>query len=141
MRAEDWEVVRKLRRQEKNHTAVKNAAPPSREVLSSRARRHRLILRELEMMGLAILIAVAGACSGGPINPKTGPGTDYPCGTQGRSCGYGMCCGLSEECGYGLGCPAGYCCPLEDDFYGASAGASSNPRMYRQWPAGSPSAK
>lgn len=140
MRAEDWEVLRKMRRQEKNYRLIKNDAPPSRTVVANRVRRH-LIFREMEMLGLAILIAVAGACSGGPLHPKSGPGTDYPCGTQGRSCGYGMCCGLSEECGYGLGCPTGYCCPLEDDFYGASSGAASSPVMRRQWREGSTSAK
>lgn len=57
------------------------------------------------------------SCNGGILNPPSGPGTDYPCGLQDRSCGNGKCCGRSEECGTGLGCPKDSCCPLEDDFY------------------------
>lgn len=130
MRAEDWEVLAAMRRQ-----ATKQNPP--RRVIGRPAKKRSSSLGAI----LAAMVLAVGACSGGPLNPKTGPGTDYPCGTQGRSCGYGMCCGLSEECGYGLGCPAGYCCPLEDDFYGASSGAASSPVMRRQWREGSTSAK
>lgn len=52
------------------------------------------------------------ACNGGVLHPPVGPGTDYPCGLQGKSCGNHMCCWLDEDCGGGPfnGCPAGYCC-------------------------------
>lgn len=77
-----------------------------------------------------VLFAATTTCGpGGILNPPSGPGTDYPCGLQGRSCGNGMCCGKSEECGTGLGCPVGFCCPISDDFY---AGKS---KPYPQWSA------
>lgn len=62
---------------------------------------------------LAAMTAIANcSCDGGILHPKTGPGTEYPCGLQGRSCGNGMCCGLYEACGGpGVACPEGYCCP------------------------------
>ena len=59
------------------------------------------------------------ACHPLPIlNPATGPGTGFPCGTQGQSCGNHMCCQAEiEDCGGGPfnGCPAGYCCYNGDD--------------------------
>lgn len=43
--------------------------------------------------------------------PKSGPGTPYPCGLRGRSCGNGYCCNWNEQCGrYGTNCPEGMCC-------------------------------
>lgn len=124
MRAEDWEVLATLRRQAKMNQ-------PSR-VLSRPAKKRSAGLGAVGALMVAIVLAI-GACSGGVLEPKTGPGTDYPCGTRGRSCGGGLCCGISQECGYGLGCPAGYCCPLDDDFYGTK-------KQHKQWPAATPSA-
>jgi hypothetical protein len=66
---------------------------------------------------IAVLLSSC-SCNGGILNPPVGPNTDYPCGTQGRSCGNGMCCGRSEFCGGpNTGCLEGYCCPIGDDFY------------------------
>lgn len=62
-----------------------------------------------------LLLSWLVAC--GPIENPISP--DYPCGTRGRSCGNGLCCGISEECGTGLGCPEGYCCPRELEDFGA----------------------
>lgn len=71
------------------------------------------------LFATALVLSTTGASChpNGILNPPTGPGTDYPCGLQDRSCGNGKCCGRSEECGTGLGCPKDSCCPLEDDFY------------------------
>lgn len=33
-----------------------------------------------------------------PSKPAEGPGTDYPCGVQGISCGNGFCCWSHEAC-------------------------------------------
>lgn len=63
------------------------------------------------MKYLAIFIALFTACNA--IQVPTGPGTDYPCGVYGKSCGGGMCCGQGDVCGFTgpmSTCPAGYCC-------------------------------
>jgi hypothetical protein len=53
------------------------------------------------------------------LTPAQGPGTDYPCGYHGVSCGGGMCCPENHVCGhlaegvYGepfSGCAPGMCC-------------------------------
>jgi hypothetical protein len=69
-------------------------------------------MRLLLSLFLLASLASLAACTPGesPVSP------DYPCGTRGRSCGAGLCCGITEECGTGLGCPVGYCCPRDDDF-------------------------
>jgi len=53
----------------------------------------------------ALLLLVA--C---PPAPPTGPGTAYPCGVNGVSCGNHMCCDEGDACGGTPGCPEGYCC-------------------------------
>ena len=46
------------------------------------------------------------------LDAKTGPGTDFPCGVDGVSCGGGMCCTLQGDIcgGTFLSCPVGMCC-------------------------------
>lgn len=73
-----------------------------------------MILRRLVAVSIFTSICV-WAC-GPTIHPPTGPGTEYPCGIQGKSCdpvAPGACCSLDEDCGYDgpwSTCPAGYCC-------------------------------
>lgn len=70
---------------------------------------------KLSLAPVAAVLIVIGAC-GPTIHPPTGPGTEYPCGIQGKSCdpvAPGMCCSLDEDCGYEgpwSNCPKGYCC-------------------------------
>ena len=72
----------------------------------------------------ALLLMLVACASSTPsiLTPKTGPGTDYPCGVHGRSCGNHMCCDEEEACG-GVpfsGCPANMCCFTgESDMVGA----------------------
>jgi hypothetical protein len=84
----------------------------------------------LRILGVAAFIA-AIACVGPATNPPTGPGTDYPCGLQGHSCGNHMCCWLDEDCGgqnpsadgkTAYGCPAKMCCYNGEDTYVAPGG-------------------
>lgn len=32
------------------------------------------------------------------VTPKTGPGTDFPCGVDGEQCSDGTCCGYKLHC-------------------------------------------
>lgn len=66
---------------------------------------------------IAISVCAVIACSHSVLTPPSGPGTVYPCGLQGISCGNGMCCWLGDVCGGGPfnGCPAGYCCYVGPD--------------------------
>jgi len=66
-------------------------------------------------LNLVIVLALLLAC-GGVTAPPTGPGTAYPCGVQGKSCGHHMCCGQYDDCGgVVLSCPEGYCCYNGED--------------------------
>lgn len=95
------------------------------------------------------VMAVVVAC--GPnsvIYPPTGPGTEYPCGLQGKSCdpvAPGKCCNLDEDCGYTgpwSPCPEGYCCYNggEDTRYPGTSkpdagtpGSGKKRPNFRQW--------
>ena len=57
----------------------------------------------------APLIAIA-CTTPSTLTPATGPGTDYPCGVDGRQCSDKGCCSQSEACGGEPGCPAHSCC-------------------------------
>lgn len=65
------------------------------------------------------VVALALGCTpapGSPLNPKTGPGTDYPCGIAWHSCGGGDCCPNGEYCGApATSCPADSCCPSGEE--------------------------
>ena len=52
------------------------------------------------------------ACASPLLNPPTGPGTDYPCGTRGVLCrDRASCCWIGQDCGGDVpGCPPGMCC-------------------------------
>jgi hypothetical protein len=59
------------------------------------------------------IVAFLIACEGPAVKPATGPGTEYPCGVRGISCGNHMCCWEGDECGSdrpGSTCPADMCC-------------------------------
>lgn len=82
----------------------------------------------LVVVAFAIVACVGPATQPGP----TGPGTAWPCGYHGVSCGGGMCCDEDSECGTGAAfstCAKGYCC-----FVGGPIGADRVRRM--QWRAG-----
>lgn len=59
---------------------------------------------------LFVLAFMFVACEPGVLNPPSGPGTEYPCGLQGKVCGNNKCCWRADNCGGEAGCPAGYCC-------------------------------
>lgn len=72
------------------------------------------------MFVLVIGLFGFGACD--VITPPSGPGTAYPCGLHGHSCGNGYCCADGEECGnLSKTCPADSCCWYGDDQFGSSA--------------------
>lgn len=58
------------------------------------------------------------------LTPKTGPGTDYPCGLQGIACGNHYCCWQGDVCGEGAfsGCPVNYCCLDDSEEFGKPKG-------------------
>ena len=89
-------------------------------------------------VGSMFLIAViAISCHNSDVvNPKTGPGTSYPCGVWGVVCPDQECCPWNHVCGdskaYGRfnRCPDGYCCyDGVEPLYGASpdGGATTAP--------------
>lgn len=62
---------------------------------------------------LALLLALALLVACATLTPPQGPGTEYPCGLRGLSCGSGLCCWEGDVCGSDAPfsrCPAGYCC-------------------------------
>jgi hypothetical protein len=62
---------------------------------------------------LALLAVLTASCGPSILTPPTGPGTSYPCGTQGQQCSSGDCClgPEYEDCGGDVpNCPAGMCC-------------------------------
>ena len=83
-------------------------------------------------MKLAILfVSVSVACAALTPGP-TGPGTDWPCGYHGISCGGGMCCDENEICGGAnegvkgapfSGSAAGMCCYAGPPEFAVSVGA------------------
>lgn len=76
----------------------------------------------------ALALLIPSCREDGVLHPKTGPGTEYPCGVHGQSCAPvgapGMCCSTLEVCGYKgpfSTCPAGYCCFVGDNWPRVSA--------------------
>jgi hypothetical protein len=69
-----------------------------------------MLYRKLTIIFFAAILV--GACGASVLQPKTGPGTSYPCGVNGVSCPGHMCCGEEDVCGStGFGaCPEGMCC-------------------------------
>ena len=72
----------------------------------------------MKPIAIVILALSLTSCTGGILNPPTGPGTDYPCGARLHQCADGGCCWDSQVCGGqpGSGCPAGACCYSGDSF-------------------------
>jgi hypothetical protein len=70
--------------------------------------------RLLPVTFAASLLAALACQTPADLVVKTGPGTPYPCGVNGKVCSGGTCCGENEVCGgdtpKSAGCPAGYCC-------------------------------
>jgi hypothetical protein len=50
---------------------------------------------------------------------KTGPGTSYPCGVNGKLCAADACCGEDFDCGGYAGCEPGMCCYVGPENSGA----------------------
>lgn len=62
-------------------------------------------------LALLALSLVCSCATPSILKPKTGPGSDYPCGLNGHSCGNSMCCDNGSDCGGPVpSCPAGLCC-------------------------------
>lgn len=77
---------------------------------------------------LASALSLVACSTPAILQPKTGPGTSYPCGVSGVVCvdryahPTGMCCWQGEVCGGdfpNIGCPAGSCCYEGTDAVGA----------------------
>lgn len=64
---------------------------------------------------LVTMVATVAILACDVVNPPSGPGTEYPCGIQGKVCPNSMCCWRGDDCGGDIGCPAGYCCFNGDD--------------------------
>jgi hypothetical protein len=64
------------------------------------------------------------------LEPASGPGTPYPCGISGVSCGNHECCPEYHVCGGTpfSGCPAGECCFTGDGMRAPDAGAPMTPQ-------------
>lgn len=84
------------------------------------------------MRGLIVVlgsVALVLACHG-TLTPATGPGTSYPCGIGGVSCGNHACCPENHICGY-VGpfarCEPGYCCYDGPDWPGARPDGGAAP--------------
>lgn len=69
---------------------------------------------------VALSLGLVFSCSGNSplLNPRTGPGTDYPCGLHGHSCGNSMCCPQDYDCGGVPWCPVGQCCYTGGSMFG-----------------------
>lgn len=67
------------------------------------------MMRKLVVVTAASLLALALACEGPATKPAEGPGTEYPCGIRGVSCGNHMCCWEGDECNV-PSCPKDMCC-------------------------------
>jgi hypothetical protein len=70
-------------------------------------------------------LLIASCYPGSIINPKTGPGTEWPCGLHGIECGNHTCCDDHDICGSaGTRCPEGFCCYDGDNWPAPPLGAS-----------------
>jgi hypothetical protein len=80
---------------------------------------------------LAAVVVGCGAFSGefsGP-DPLLKPQPGYPCGTAGKQCQNGACCGQEDVCGGDApGCPAGQCCFEGMERSASDAGPSVRPQ-------------
>lgn len=87
-------------------------------------------------------MVVLVACNSPVIKPPEGPGTEYPCGVHGKSCGDHMCCGEYDVCGSTGAfsrCPEGYCCydgPPNWPGVGAAYPDAGAKKMRAQWAEG-----
>jgi len=79
----------------------------------------------------AVTAVAVIACAGPAIEAPTGPGTDYPCGVWGISCGSHMCCDEGDACGGMTGCPDGYCCYVGPDKAKRKANYRQKPEAVR----------
>lgn len=80
---------------------------------------------------VSLLLAFAASCSLPILTPKTGPGTDYPCGVHGILCRPGWCCSDTDICGSaeaGSRCPPMECC-----FEGADEPTFGGRKPTPQW--------
>lgn len=87
----------------------------------------------------AAMIAIVLACAGPASHPAEGPGTSYPCGVWGVSCGDGACCPWGHVCGSDKAglfnrCEPGYCCYEGDPMYGAAPDAGARKVKARRIP-------
>ena len=80
----------------------------------------------------ALLALMLASCLA-VLQPATGPGTPYPCGISGVSCGNHMCCPESNVCGGTpfSGCPVAQCC-FTGDSIRTDGGTSSTPQRPEQ---------
>lgn len=88
-------------------------------------------MKNLIPLFCSLTIIVLAACVGPATTVKTGPGTAYPCGVYGHSCGNHMCCSNRDDCGFDgpfSNCPAGYCC-----FAGTDTGSKKSGAPRKQW--------
>jgi hypothetical protein len=91
------------------------------------------------------IAVIALACGPSILTPKTGPGTDYPCGVGWYVCPNspvkgGGCCLESDVCGgqqpdQPVTCPSGMCCN-EGIGQNDEAKRKPKPRRYHQAPVG-----
>jgi len=65
------------------------------------------------VLGVAALLVWGASCE--TLQPKTGPGTEWPCGTHGKLCSSGSCCPDDTDCGGDVpSCRPGSCCHRND---------------------------
>ena len=75
----------------------------------------------MRLLSVALVLVVLASCA--VIQPPTGPGTDWPCGTNGKQCTNGLCCPSDSDCGGEvLSCPKGSCCFRDENTQPIPAG-------------------
>jgi hypothetical protein len=87
---------------------------------------------------LASFLATATHCGPGSVTqPPQGPGTGFPCGYHGHSCGNGYCCDDNEECGTDpdagfSACPPNMCCYTGEDATSLTAKRGGHRPQFKQ---------
>jgi hypothetical protein len=82
----------------------------------------------VRVRALFVLLLVSACMTPLVLTPETGPGTPYPCGVGGHSCGGHLCCSEDFICGgtpYS-GCPATLCCFVGQERRAPDAGPVPN---------------